>query len=280
MILLWNYIQNYGIIYNNIKCKLSIKEYNGDNMIDTHIHLNDNAYNDILNEIIKSANKNGINKMIVMGCDYQSSLKAIEIAKKYDNIYAMVGLHPSEVDKENDKELNWLKKLLKEEKVIGIGEIGLDLYWTKENKELQIEYFEKQLQLSLEYNLPICIHSRDAIELTYQILSKNNYKGIIHCFSGSLEMAKKFIKLGYLIGIGGVVTFKNTNLKEVVKNIPMECIVTETDGPYLAPTPYRGKLNKPEYIRLIVEEIALLKSMSITAVEKQIDENVNKVFKI
>ena len=138
----------------------------------------------------------------------------------------------------------------------------------------KIELFEKQLQLALEYNLPICIHSRDAIELTYQILSKNKYKGIIHCYSGSLEMANKFIKLGYLIGIGGVVTFKNTNLKEVVKKIPLESIVTETDGPYLAPTPYRGKLNKPEYIKLVVDEIANLKEISVQEVEKQIDKNV------
>lgn len=249
-------------------------------MIDTHVHLNDNAYNDILNEIIQSANNNGINKMIVIGCDYQSSLKAIEIAKKYENIYAMVGLHPSEVDHETDTDLNWLKELLLEDKVIGVGEIGIDLYWTKENKDLQIEYFEKQLQLSLEYNLPVSIHSRDAIELTYQILSKNKYKGVIHCFSGSLEMANKFIKLGYLIGIGGVVTFKNTNLKDVVRNIPMESIITETDGPYLAPTPFRGKMNKPEYIKLIVDEIASLKSLSVNEVEMQIDKNVKKVFNI
>ena len=249
-------------------------------MIDTHVHLNDNAYNDILNEIIQSANNNGINKMIIIGCDYQSSLKAIEIAKKYENIYAMVGLHPSEVDHETDRDLNWLKELLVEDKVIGVGEIGLDLYWTKENKDLQIEYFEKQLQLSLEYNLPVSIHSRDAIELTYQILSKNKYKGVIHCFSGSLEMANKFIKLGYLIGIGGVVTFKNTNLKDVVRNIPMESIITETDGPYLAPTPFRGKMNKPEYIKLIVDEIASLKSLSVNEVEMQIDKNVKKVFNI
>lgn len=243
-------------------------------MIDTHIHLNDEAYNECLEQIIKDANNVGVNKMIVMGCDYLTSKKAIEIANKYENIYAMIGLHPSEVEKEKDKELNWLKELLNNDKVIGIGEIGLDLYWTKEYKDLQIELFEKQLQLSLDYNLPICIHSRDAIELTYQILSKNNYKGIIHCYSGSLEMANKFIKLGYLIGIGGVVTFKNTNLKEVVKNLPLTSIVTETDGPYLAPTPYRGKLNKPEYIKLVVDEIANLKEISVQEVEKQIDKNV------
>jgi len=249
-------------------------------MIDTHIHLNDEAYNDNLDEIIQSAFDKGINTMFVIGCDYQTSVKAIEMANKYKNIYAIIGLHPSEVDKETDKELNWLKQLLKEDKVIGIGEIGLDLYWTKEYKDLQIDFFEKQLKISLDYNLPVCIHSRDAIELTYQILSKNNYKGIIHCYSGSLQMANKFIKLGYLLGIGGVVTFKNTNLKEVVKNIPLTNIVTETDGPYLAPTPFRGKLNKPEYIKLIVDEIAMLKNISVNEVERQIDENINLMFKI
>lgn len=249
-------------------------------MIDTHIHLNDEAYKDNLEEIIQSAFNNGIDTMFVIGCDYQTSLKAIEIANKYKNIYAIVGLHPSEVDKETDKELNWLKKLLKEEKVIGVGEIGLDLYWTKEFKDLQIYYFEKQLELSLEYDLPVSIHSRDAIELTYQILAKQNYKGVIHCFSGSLEMANKFINKGYLLGIGGVVTFKNTNLKEVVKNIPLTSIVTETDGPYLAPVPYRGKLNKPEYIKLICEEIANLKEIELAIVEKQILENVKSVFNI
>ena len=243
-------------------------------MIDTHVHLNDQAYSENLDQIINDAINVGVNKIIVIGYDRKSSIKAVEIANKYNNIYAMVGLHPSDVNKETDLELNWLKELLKEEKVIGIGEIGLDLYWTKDFKDLQISFFEKQLQMSLEYNLPICIHSRDAIELTYQILSQNKYRGIIHCYSGSLEMANKFIKLGYLLGIGGVVTFKNTNLKEVVKNIPLEVIVTETDGPYLAPTPFRGKLNKPEYIRLVVDEIANLKEISPLEVEKQIDENV------
>lgn len=249
-------------------------------MIDTHVHLNDKVYNDCLDTIIKDAINNGTNKMIVIGYDYESSIKAIEIAQKYENVYAMVGLHPSEVDKETDNDLNWLQKLLKENKVIGLGEIGLDLYWTKENKDKQIDFFKKQLNIAQQNNLPISIHSRDAIELTYNILSESSCKGIIHCFSGSLEMAKKFIKLGYLIGIGGVVTFKNTNLKDVVKNIDINYIVTETDAPYLAPTPYRGKLNKPEYIKLIVEEIALLKGMSVETIEQEINKNVYKLLNI
>lgn len=249
-------------------------------MIDTHVHLNDEKFNDILDEVILSAKSNGINRMFVIGYDYQSSKKAIEIAKKYENIYAIVGLHPSEVDKETDFELSWLHEMLKENKVIGIGEIGIDLYYSKEYKDLQIDFFKKQLEMSIQYNLPVSIHTRDAIELTYNILSEKKYNGIVHCYSGSLEMAKKFIDKGYYLGIGGVVTFKNTNLKEVVKNIPLTSIVTETDAPYLAPTPYRGKLNKPEYIKLIVEEIANLHDEKIEVVEEIIDQNVNKLFNL
>ena len=249
-------------------------------MIDTHVHLNDEKFNDILDEVILSAKSNGINRMFVIGYDYQSSKKAIEIANKYENIYAIVGLHPSEVDKETDFELSWLHKMLKENKVIGIGEIGIDLYYSKEYKDLQIDFFKKQLEMSIQYNLPVSIHTRDAIELTYNILSEKKYNGIVHCYSGSLEMAKKFIDKGYYLGIGGVVTFKNTNLKEVVKNIPLTSIVTETDAPYLAPTPYRGKLNKPEYIKLIVEEIANLHNEKIEVVEEIIDQNVNKLFNL
>ena len=184
------------------------------------------------------------------------------------------------VENETDLELSWLHEMLKEDKVIGIGEIGIDLYYSKEYKDLQIEFFKKQLEMSLQYNLPVSIHTRDAIELTYNILSEKKYNGIVHCYSGSLEMARKFIDKGYYLGIGGVVTFKNTNLKEVVKNIPLTSIVTETDAPYLAPTPYRGKLNKPEYIKLIVEEIANLHNVKIEVVEEIIDQNVNSLFNL
>ena len=249
-------------------------------MIDTHIHLNDEAFDGILESIIEEAKKNNVNRMIVIGCDYNTSVKAIEIASAYENVYAIIGLHPSEVDKEKDINLSWLRNLVKHEKVIGIGEIGIDLYCTKENKDLKVEYLKKQLDVALELNMPISVHSRDAIELTYNILSEKPYKGIIHCFSGSLEMAKKFIDKGYYLGIGGVVTFKNTKLKDVVKEIPLSCIVSETDAPYLAPTPFRGKLNKPEYIKLIVEEIANIKGVSASEVEKQIDLNVFSIFGI
>lgn len=249
-------------------------------MIDTHVHLNDEAFKDIIDDVINSALNNGINKMIVIGNDYLTSKKAIEIAHNYDFIYAMVGLHPSDVDKEQDKELNWLINMLNDKKVLGIGEIGLDFYWTKDNKDLQIYYFKKQLEIARNYNLPVSIHSRDAIELTYDILKESNNKGIIHCYSGSLEMANKFIKLGYYLGIGGVLTFKNAKVKDVVKALDLKYLVSETDAPYLAPTPFRGTINKPEYIKIIVNEIAKIKEISEEEVEKVIDNNVYNLFKI
>lgn len=247
-------------------------------MIDTHVHLNDEAFENILDETINCALKNGINRMIVIGNDYKTSLKAVEIANKYPFIYAMVGLHPSDVNEEKDFDLNWLKELLKEKKVIGVGEIGLDLYWTKDNKDLQILYFKKQLEIAKQFNLPVSIHSRDAIELTYEILKESNNKGIIHCYSGSLEMANKFINLGYYLGIGGVLTFKNAKIKDVLKHIDLCHIVSETDAPYLAPVPFRGKINKPEYIKIIVEEIAKIKDLDVKEVENQIDKNVQTIF--
>ena len=249
-------------------------------MIDTHVHLNDKAFNKNLNEIIQGALDNGINKMIVIGYNYKSSLKAIEIANKYPSCYAMVGLQPMDVDKESDKELNWIKEMIKEPKVVGIGEIGIDLYWTKETKDLQIYFFKKQLEIARENNLPVSIHAREATEITYQILKNSNTRGVIHCYSGSLEMAKQFTNLGYYLGIGGVLTFKNAKVKDVVKAIDLKYLVSETDAPYLAPFPHRGKMNKPEYIKIIVNEIANLKDVTLKEAEMQIDENVKEMFGI
>lgn len=249
-------------------------------MIDTHVHLNDEKFDGIVDEIVDGAINNGVNRFLVVGYDYLSSKKAIEIAHKYENTYAIVGLHPSEVDKEKDKDLNWLREMVKDSKVVAIGEIGMDLYWTKEFKDLQIEYFEKQLKMAKEFNLPVSIHTRDAMELTYDILSKDDYKGVIHCFSGSLEMANKFIKRGWYLGIGGVLTFKNAKIKDVVKEIDLSHIISETDSPYLAPTPHRGEVNKPEYIKIIVEEIARIKNVDVKVVEEQIDKNVKELFNI
>ncbi len=247
-------------------------------IIDTHIHLNDPSYDNILDDIIQTSFQHQVKKMFIVGYDKKSSERAIEIANQYPNLFAIVGLHPSEVNKEEDIELTWLLKMLQESKVIGIGEIGLDFHWDKDNKELQEEYFVKQIEIANQYHKPVSIHSRDACELTYQILKEHPTKGIIHCYSYSLEMAYQFIQEGYYLGIGGVLTFKNTKLKKIVEKIDLTHLVTETDAPYLTPVPFRGTLNKPEYISYVIQEISNLKGIPTQIIEDQVEKNVKKIY--
>jgi len=247
--------------------------------IDSHCHLSVKDYENIEN-VIKEAKENNVKKLIVSGCDKESIIESIDIAAQYDNIYLSLGFHPSEANKTTQEDIEWLKEIIKSnKKVVAIGEIGLDYYWEKDNKEKQKEMFENMLLLSKELNLPVVIHSRDAFQDTYDILKKYDVKGVIHCFSGNLENAKKYIKLGFILGIGGVVTFKNTNLKEVIKNLDLENIILETDSPYLAPTPFRGNQNSPKYIPIIAEEISNIKQIKIEEVMKKTTENVKKVFR-
>lgn len=249
-------------------------------IIDTHMHIFDERYEN-QEETIKFALENNVKKMIVVGFDKESSLKALELSKKYDFIYLSVGLHPSEVKKEEDKELIWLKDILNNEKVISIGEIGLDYYWDKTFKEEQKHYFKKQIELAKEYNLPIIVHCRDAVQDCFDILKDSNVKGVMHCYSGSLEMAKEFIKRGYFLGIGGVVTFKNAvEIKRVVEEIDINFLLSETDSPYLTPVPFRGKLNQPAYTKYVVEEIAKIKNLPMEKVEETLEENTKRLFNI
>ncbi|MBR4261939.1 MAG: TatD family hydrolase [Bacilli bacterium] len=236
--------------------------------IDNHCHIFSEYYKDI-DRVIKEANDNKVNVLVLSGCSKKDILEGLEIIKKHKNVYMTIGFHPDEVDNTNDEDISWLENLIKtNDKIVGIGEIGLDYHWVKDNKDKQIELFEKQLQLAEKLNYPIVIHTRDATDDTIKILKKYQLKGIIHCFSGSIETAREYLKLGYNIGIGGVITFKNTNLKETIKEIPIEKITLETDSPYLAPTPHRGEDNSPKYIPLIAEEIAKQKELSTETVEK------------
>ena len=248
--------------------------------IDSHCHLSKEYYEDI-DKIINNAQNNQVNTLIISGCDKKGIIEGLEIIDKYPNIYMTIGFHPSEVDITTDEDLIWLEEIVKQnKKIIGIGEIGLDYYWVKDNKEQQRTLFKKQLDLATKLNLPIVIHSREATQETYDILKQYHLKGIIHCYSGSLEMAKEYIKLGYKIGIGGVVTFKNTNLVDVVKEIDLKDITLETDSPYLAPTPYRGKQNSPEYIPIIAEKIAEIKNITIEEVGTETTTNLLKLFEL
>ncbi len=245
-------------------------------IIDTHCHLFKEEYDD-LEDILKQLEKEKI-IVIINGYNPLTNKYAIDLANKYKFIYATIGFHPSNINEVQDESFKILEKQLNNKKVVGIGEIGLDYYWNKNNKEKQKEILKKQLDLAKKYNKPIIVHSRDAVDDVYNLLKKYNLKGILHAFSGSLEQANLFINLGYKLGIGGVVTFKNSKLKEVIKNINLEYIVLETDAPYLTPEPYRGKKNKPIYVRIIAEKIADIKETKYNDVCQITTRNVRSLF--
>ena len=248
--------------------------------IDSHCHLSKEYYEN-LDEVVNKAKENKVDTLIISGCDKNGIIEGLDIINKYENIYMTIGFHPSEANITTDEDLIWLENLIKDnEKIIAVGEIGLDYYWVKDNKEIQRELFRKQLDIATRLNPPVVIHSREATRETYDILKEYKLNGIIHCYSGSLEMAKEYIKLGYKIGIGGVVTFKNTNLVEVVKEIDIKEITLETDSPYLAPTPHRGKQNSPEYIPLIAEKISEIKEITKEQVGEITTNNIKELFKI
>lgn len=231
--------------------------------IDTHCHLTHDNY-DNLEELIDSVSPN---KIIINGVNKKTSIDAIELSKKYDHVYAAIGIHPEEINNETD--LKFIEDNISLEKVVAIGEIGLDYYWHKDNKEAQKKLFEDQIKLGLKYNKPIIIHSRDSIEDTYNILKKyydinSNIKYILHCYSSSVEMAKKFLNMNVMFGIGGVLTFKNEKkLKEVISYLDLNKILLETDSPYLTPEPFRGKINTSLNIPLIAEKIAEIKNVDV-----------------
>jgi len=248
-------------------------------MIDTHCHIEIEDYKNI-EQILENCKKNGIDKIIVSGYDLESSKEAVKLADKYDAIYATVGFLPEVLQKENSYDLNDLEILLQNKKVVGIGEIGLDYYWYKDNKEEQKKLFISQIKLALKYNKPIVIHCREAIQDCYDIVKKySNLKGTMHCYSGSVEMAKEFVKLGLYISVGGVSTFKNSkNIKEVINELDLEYILLETDSPYLTPEPYRGKRNYPYYVGIIAEKISKIKNIDLKTIEIITTSNACKLF--
>lgn len=250
--------------------------------IDTHVHLNNVDLYKKIDEVINDAKSYNVNKFFVVGYDLESSKLAIEIAEKYDNCFAIIGFHPTEIKNYGTFEYDWLEQNLNHKKVVALGECGFDFHWDVTTKEEQVEAFIKQIKLAIKYNLPLSIHSRDALQLTYDILKENNAHlvgGVMHSYSGSYEMAKEFIKLNFKLGISGPVTFKNgKSMKEVCEKIDLKYLITETDSPYLTPHPYRGKENGPKYIPLIVDEIARIKSINTSEVEKKIEENVKELF--
>ena len=246
--------------------------------IDTHCHITSDYYDDIPC-LIEKLRDNGINKIIVNGTDMKSNLEVLELVAKYDNVYGAIGFHPTELDMFTDSDLVWLEKHINDDKIVAIGEIGLDYHYDNTDKNKEKIVFKKQLDIAKKHNKPVIIHSRDASADTLNILKEYNLKGSLHCFSGSLEMAREFIKIGFFIGVGGVVTYKNAkNIVDVIKNIDLEYILLETDSPYLTPEPYRGKKNDSSYIPLIATKIAEIKGISLSQVEKTTNLNASRLF--
>ena len=248
-------------------------------LIDTHCHLFNEYYDDIQGVLDRAAS-NGIEKVVVAADNIASCYEVIENAKKYDNYYFCLGIHPEELNDSLEELTKIIEDNINNPKFVAIGEIGLDYYWTKDNKEKQIEVFEYQLKLAEKYNKPVIVHSREATKDTEDILAKYNVVVDIHCFSGSKETADIYIKRGYYIGVGGVFTFKNSNLKDVIKDIPLDNILLETDSPYLSPVPHRGETNEPAYIRDIGEYLASIKNITLEDVKNKTTKNATKIFHI
>ena len=247
-------------------------------MVDTHCHIYSEYYNDI-SKLIDEVKAAGVNKIIVNGCNMASNLEVLKLVKEYDIVYGALGFHPTELEDDTLECMKWLEDNICDNKIVAIGEIGLDYHYDDYDKNKQIDIFKRQLDIASKYRKPIIVHSRDAIQDTYDIMSKYNLKGSIHSFSGSLEMALEFIKLGYSIGIGGVCTFKNAkNIVNVIKNIDLEYILLETDSPYLSPEPFRGKVNSPSNISLIAKKISEIKEVDVLVVEDITTKNANQIF--
>lgn len=241
--------------------------------IDTHCHLSYEYY-DNLDEVVKN-----IDIAITSGCNDDTNKEVLDIVGKYKNIYGTLGIHPEDIDSISDNSFDFIIDNLSNKKIVAVGEIGLDYYWVKDNKEEQKELLRKQMEIAEKYNMPVVIHSRDAIEDTYNILKDYKVKGVIHCFSSSYEMALKFIKLGYKIGIGGVVTFKNSKkLQEIVEKLDLKDILLETDSPYIAPEPLRGTKNVPYNTYYVAKKIAEIKNISVDEVLTITGENAIKQF--
>ena len=251
-------------------------------MIDTHTHIN--CIEEIsVEDVIKNALDNGVEKLIVPAA-YPTDIEVVkELAQKYENVYGLLGVHPSEVKGWNDDLIDKIKEYSKSSKIVGIGEIGLDYYWDKSFNDLQKEVFIKQIKLANELNFPISVHDREAHKDTFDILTEYNKNSavVMHCFSGSVEFMKECVKQGWYIAIGGVVTFKKAiKMKEVVKEVPLDKLLLETDAPYLTPVPYRGKTNQPAYVKYVAEEIASIRGISFEEVDEITTQNAKKVFSL
>lgn len=252
------------------------------NIFDTHTHLNVENFNETVEEELALAKEMGVTLHNVVGFDRPTIERAIELADAHPEIYLTLGWHPTEAGSYNDEVESYLHQVLKHPKVIALGEIGLDYYWMEDPKEVQIKVFKRQIALAKELDLPFVVHTRDALKDTYEVIKEVGVGprgGIMHSYSGSLEMAERFMELGMMISFSGVVTFKKSiELQECAQHLPLEKILVETDAPYLAPVPKRGRENKTAYTRYVVEKIAELRNMTVEEVAAATYDNAMRVF--
>ncbi len=253
-------------------------------IFDTHAHYDDEAFDEDREAILNSLVENGIGAVVNIGASIQSTKNTLELIKRYPFVYGAVGVHPNETGELNDHLMDWLKHVAGEEKVVAIGEIGLDYYWNEPEPEVQKHWFVRQLALAREVNLPVVVHSRDAAKDTLDIIKAERageLGGVIHCFSYSLEMAREYLNLGFYLGIGGVLTFNNARkLKEVVEYMPLDRIVLETDCPYLSPVPNRGKRNSSLNLPYVVEAVSQIKGVAPEEVIAVTEQNARKMYRL
>lgn len=252
-------------------------------IFESHAHYDDEQFEEDRAELLNSMQEKGVGTIMNVGASLDSCTEVVKLAQQYPFVYAAVGVHPDEVGKLNEETFAYVKEQCQKEKVVAVGEIGLDYYWDQESHEVQKKWFQRQLELAGELDLPVIIHSREAAADTLEIMKAHasGLRGVIHCFSYSKEMAQEYVKMGFYIGVGGVVTFKNSKkLKEVVEQLPLETLLLETDSPYLAPTPNRGKRNSSLNIPYIAEEIANIKGISYEEVIAHTEQNGRNLFRI
>ena len=246
-------------------------------IFDSHAHYDDEKFSDIRRELLETLPEKGVGRVLTCGCDLASSKRALALTEQYEYIYAAVGIHPECI--ENSCDISAIENLSAHKKCVAIGEIGLDYYWTQNNKAEQKELFQKQLILANQLDKPVIVHDRDAHSDTLELLKKHRPKGVLHSFSGSVEMAREILELGMYIGIGGVITFKNAKkLPSVVEMLPDDRILLETDAPYLTPVPYRSKINHSAMIYLTAQKIAEIRKTDTKSVLKLSFNNAQKLF--
>ena len=253
-------------------------------IFETHAHYDDRAFDEDRNELVMSMKEKVIQSIVNIACSMETSKRMIDFVKQYDFMYGTVGVHPDDVEQLTSKDMDVLMKLSEDEKIVGIGEIGLDYHYDDIDKDCQKKWFAEQLNLAQTVKLPVVIHSRDSAADTLDIIRaehSGSTGGVIHCFSYGVGMAREYLNMGYFIGVGGVVTFKNgRKLKEVVEYAPLDRIVLETDSPYLAPTPYRGKRNCSSYLTYVAEEIARIKNIDVETVYETTYKNGCRLYQM